>query len=48
MVIVKVEQGELRGSSCEYEGDSYIAFKGIPYALPPIGKLRFKVSCYFL
>lgn len=42
--IVTVEQGKLRGSVVKSVlGTSYIAFKGIPFAAPPIGDLRFKV-----
>lgn len=26
------------------DGREVLAFQGIPYALPPVGKLRFKVS----
>lgn len=44
MPLVQVEQGELRGIICENSEGKYLAFKGIPYAKPPIGKLRFKVS----
>lgn len=43
MTRVKVSQGELEGALCDYEGGNYLAFKGIPYAKPPIGELRFKV-----
>jgi para-nitrobenzyl esterase len=35
--IVRVESGLLRGS-----GDDVIAFKGIPYAAPPTGELRWR------
>lgn len=43
--IVKVNQGFLRGCYGEnYDGDRFYKFLGIPYAQPPIGYLRFKVS----
>lgn len=43
--IIKVEQGELQGGEGITEnGKKYFYFKGIPYAEPPIGDLRFKVS----
>ncbi|XP_059057237.1 juvenile hormone esterase-like isoform X1 [Achroia grisella] len=44
MVKVKVQQGWLEGEHLESstgEG-KYYSFKGIPYATPPLGKLRFK------
>ncbi|XP_057330625.1 esterase E4-like isoform X2 [Microplitis mediator] len=41
--IVQVQQGKLRGiKERNYNGNNYYAFRGIPYAKPPIGKLRFK------
>lgn len=46
--IVKISDGRLRGSvEKSIEGYSYKAFKGVPYAKPPIGQLRFKVNNYF-
>ncbi|XP_026729816.1 esterase B1-like isoform X1 [Trichoplusia ni] len=41
--VVAVKQGKLKGSlkKC-LDGSSYYSFKGIPYAQPPVGKLRFK------
>lgn len=43
--IVTVKQGKLKGGIVENVlGGKYIAFWGIPYAVPPVGKLRFKVS----
>lgn len=44
MSLVQIEQGKLRGVVCENNEGKYLAFKGIPYAKPPVGKLRFKVS----
>ncbi|XP_035450696.2 juvenile hormone esterase-like [Spodoptera frugiperda] len=43
-VHVKVEQGELKGKreSRITDNGEYLSFKGIPYAAPPIGELRFK------
>lgn len=44
--LVHIENGALRGITVEgYNGLFLIlAFLGIPYAKPPIGELRFKVS----
>ncbi|XP_053612703.1 esterase B1 isoform X1 [Plodia interpunctella] len=42
MPLVTVEEGILKGAVCEEGDTTYIAFKGIPYAKPPIGNLRFK------
>ncbi|KAF2898717.1 hypothetical protein ILUMI_07462 [Ignelater luminosus] len=41
--IVNTEEGRLCGRICyDYTGGQYFSFQGIPYARPPIGKLRFK------
>ncbi|KAK0175124.1 hypothetical protein PV327_008903 [Microctonus hyperodae] len=41
--IVKIEQGQLRGvAEKNFNGKNYFAFRGIPYAKPPLGNLRFK------
>lgn len=45
MPLVKTVQGELKGVVC-HDTVSYVTFKGIPYAKPPLGELRFKVSRY--
>ncbi|XP_037302409.1 esterase B1 [Manduca sexta] len=43
MVQVTVSEGTLEGQIVENEyGGSYCSFKGIPYAEPPVGDLRFK------
>ncbi|KAH9641207.1 hypothetical protein HF086_004594 [Spodoptera exigua] len=44
VTLVEVEQGQLRGQVLDaVVGDfQYFSFKGIPYAKPPVGKLRFK------
>lgn len=44
MVTVTINQGDLSGVLCKSGNVEYCAFKGIPYAQPPIGPLRFKVS----
>ncbi|MFX1525595.1 MAG: carboxylesterase family protein, partial [Promethearchaeota archaeon] len=36
--IVEIKSGKIRG----YENRGVIKFKGIPYAEPPVGELRFK------
>ncbi|KAJ8725241.1 hypothetical protein PYW07_016199 [Mythimna separata] len=43
-VQVQVEQGKLEGELLDLvtKDGQYYSFKGIPYAQPPIGKLRFK------
>ncbi|XP_035434296.2 juvenile hormone esterase isoform X3 [Spodoptera frugiperda] len=41
MPLVKTVQGELKGVVC-HDTVSYVTFKGIPYAKPPLGELRFK------
>lgn len=47
-VIAGTEYGEVRGvrktSALDVE---YISFYSIPYGTPPLGELRFKVSCMF-
>ncbi|XP_014357082.2 juvenile hormone esterase [Papilio machaon] len=43
MVQVRVKEGMLEGELCEDEiGGTFFSFRGIPYAEPPIGDLRFK------
>ncbi|VVC98113.1 unnamed protein product [Leptidea sinapis] len=44
MVLVQVEQGLLEGTEEENitKNGRYYSFKGIPYAAPPVGNLRFK------
>jgi carboxylesterase type B len=44
-VIVGVAQGDLRGRKIvTASGTTYCSLQGIPYAKPPLGSLRFRVS----
>lgn len=43
-VTVNVREGKLIGIIEDIHDGSYIVFRGIPYAKPPVGKLRFKVN----
>ena len=42
--IVKIKNGTLEGTFMRSrKGREFAAFRGIPYALPPLGELRFEV-----
>lgn len=44
-VIADTEQGKVKGvKKISAVNTAYNAFLGIPYATPPLGELRFKVS----
>ena len=44
-LVVETSKGKIRGCvDRSILGDEYLAFKGIPFAKPPAGKLRFQVS----
>lgn len=48
---VTVTDGKLRGKVCQsLNGVKFYTYKGIPYAKPPVGELRFCVSIklYFI
>lgn len=43
-VIVDTTYGPVSGNQrTSFMGDEFYSFRGIPYAKPPIGNLRFKV-----
>ena len=43
--IVETKNGKLRGiTQKSIEGFEFHSFLGVPYAKPPMGRLRFKVS----
>lgn len=44
-IIVQTTKGPVKGiSKTSIVGEDYYRFRGIPYAQPPVGDLRFKVS----
>ena len=44
-VEIETSQGRVKGFiDVTVNGKQFLAFKGIPYAKPPVGSLRFKVS----
>lgn len=46
-VEVKITKGILKGQILKSRNERpYYSFTGIPYAKPPVGKLRFEVSIY--
>lgn len=46
---LRVAHGLLQGAwKVSTKGRSYASFQGVPYARPPIGKYRFRVSLFYL
>ena len=44
-VVVSLAKGKLRGARLDADfGQFYYAFRGVPYAQPPVKELRFKVG----
>lgn len=44
-LIVETKAGKVRGArQTNFEGDEFYAFRGVPYAKPPVGQLRFQVN----
>ena len=44
-ITVSLAKGKIRGARLDYDfGQYYYAFKGVPYARPPVKELRFKVG----
>lgn len=44
-IIVQTTKGPVKGVvKTSIVGENYYRFRGIPYAKPPVGDLRFKVS----
>lgn len=42
--VVETRQGQLRGVQLrDHDGKEFFGFKGVPYAKPPVGQLRFEV-----
>lgn len=46
-VVIETNYGPVRGiKRISAVGDEFFSFRGIPYAKPPVGGLRFKVSSF--
>lgn len=44
-VVVTITEGKIRGKTMlNRHGRKFYAFLSIPYAMPPVGELRFKAS----
>ena len=44
-ILVHIKDGALKGKNLtSRNNNTFFAFMGIPYAKPPVGNLRFKVS----
>ena len=44
---INIEQGTLKGKiKKDFKGNVFYAFFSVPYAKPPVGELRFEVSCF--
>ncbi|XP_060526553.1 juvenile hormone esterase-like [Cylas formicarius] len=41
-LVVDLPDGTIRGSEITFQNKSYYAYRGIPFATPPLGKLRFQ------
>lgn len=43
--VITTKLGNIKGHyKTSYDGKKFAAFEGIPFAAPPIGKLRFQVK----
>lgn len=48
LVVVNTALGPIKGNRrTSYLGDEFFSFRGVPFAKPPVGELRFKV-CLFI
>lgn len=47
--VIEIKHGKLRGTIREnIDGGNYYSFRGIPFAEPPVGELRFKVYIHLI
>lgn len=48
-LVIETSHGPVRGiKRTSAVGDQFFSFRGIPYAKPPIGELRFKVTIFVM